>query len=51
METVYGAGLDPVPYIIGAYTLGLVGILGMMVSITNQRLRLRRQLAVIRATK
>lgn len=48
METIYGAGTDPVPYIAAAYLLGAVVFLGFFVWVLIERKRLRMMLATIK---
>lgn len=47
MESLYGAGTDPVPYMMLAYGLGTAALIGFTVWIVAGRMRLRRLLTAV----
>lgn len=47
MESLYGPGTDPVPYMILAYGIGTAGLLGFATWIIAGRMRLRRLLTAV----
>jgi hypothetical protein len=44
----YGAGTDPSPYIIGAYALGLLFILGFAILVMLERRHLRMLMSALK---
>ena len=48
MDTALSGGTDPTPFILMAYSIGALGLLGFAHWAIWQRLKLRAQLAVIR---
>jgi hypothetical protein len=48
MEGALGGGTDPVPYILGAYLVGSILLLGFGIQILRQRAKLRGLLEAIR---
>lgn len=46
--TTYGAGTDPAPYIIGAYAVGFVFILGFAILIMIERRHLRMLMSALK---
>lgn len=48
MEAALSGGTDPYPYIIGAYAIGVVLLLGFGLSIQSHRAKLRTLLSAIR---
>ena len=48
METTYGLGLDPTPYISLAFGLGAAGLLGFAGWIAHERRHLRRLMVALR---
>jgi hypothetical protein len=50
MNAIYGAGMDPVPYMVMAYGIGAAGLFGFAAWNLRQRLKLRTLLAAVRKT-
>ena len=50
MESLYGAGTNPVPYMMLAYGIGALSLLGVAAWIVIDRMRLRRLSAAISPT-
>ena len=48
MESIYGPGTDPVPYILAAYFLGAFSFIGFFVWLFFDRKRLRALLAAVK---
>ncbi len=48
MEPAIGGGTDPTPYILGAYLVGTLLLLGFGVQIQRHRAKLRTLLSAIR---
>ena len=44
----FGAGMDPVPYIVLAYGIGAVGLFGFAAWTAQQRAKLRTLLAAVK---
>jgi hypothetical protein len=51
MESSFGQGIDPIPFIIGAYVLGTFLMLGYMLWTLLERRRLLRLLEAVAADK
>lgn len=51
MEPAYGAGTDPLPYLIAAYALGALAFLGFYVWCLYDRRRLRTLLAAVKLNR
>lgn len=51
METMYGAGTDPMPYIMAAYGIGMLALVGFFAWTLWSSRRLRAYLAVIQTNK
>lgn len=51
METMYGVGTNPMPYIMAAYAIGMVALVGFFVWGLWSRKRLRVYLAVVHASQ
>lgn len=48
MEGALSGGTDPVPYIVGAYLVGFILLVGFAVVVLRQRAKLRTLLSAIR---
>lgn len=51
METPYGAGVDPVPYMVAAFGLGVFIIAGYTLTIYLTRAKIRRLLVAMTEDK
>lgn len=51
MDTTYGAGIDPAPYMIAAYAIGTIMLVGYTLAIFMARAKVRRLMLAMNSDK